>query len=245
MRNLAFGRLAAEFLVIVVGVLVALAVDQWRESINDRTAEAEYLDRLLIDLRQDSGMVSGDRAQGAAKAVDLQRVLENLRDPDIVRRQPSLAWPNLSRTFARPNLQTTTFDELTTTGGLILIQNNDLRSRIGEHYTWAEHSFNERLDERRTSLAEHVARIFPRFSGAPGLATPSNLDDQWTAPRDSAFFASPNLDARMNALFSVEFEGVVALELDYALAIEQIDGAVLEATVELMEAIRAEQAIRR
>ena len=245
MRNLAFGRLAAEFFVIVVGVLVALGVDQWRDSVNDRAAEAEYLERLLVDLRQDSITISSDRAQGAAKAVDLERLIENLRDPARVRRQPSLAWPNLSRTFARPNLQTTTFDELTTTGGLVLIENKELRSRIGQHYTWALHSFDERLDERRTSLAALVTRVFPRFPGAPGLALPNNLDDEWTAPRDSAFFASPNLDARMNILFSVEFEGLVGLELDYALAIERIDGAVLEATIELMDAIRAEQAVGR
>jgi hypothetical protein len=46
-------RLVAEFLVIVVGVLVALGVDQWVQDRQDRALEAEYLERLLADVRYD------------------------------------------------------------------------------------------------------------------------------------------------------------------------------------------------
>lgn len=43
-------RLAAEFVVIVVGVLVALGVDAARDAREDRVREAAYLAQLRIDL---------------------------------------------------------------------------------------------------------------------------------------------------------------------------------------------------
>jgi hypothetical protein len=48
-------RLVGEFLVIVIGVLVALAVDDWRDYRNERALEAHLLERLREDLRADAG----------------------------------------------------------------------------------------------------------------------------------------------------------------------------------------------
>jgi hypothetical protein len=245
MRDLPVRRLAAEFVVIVVGVLVALAVDQWRESVSDQAAEAQYMDRLLIDLQRDSLTVSLERAQAGRKASDLARVLQDLTDPEAIRRQPSLAWPNLARTFARPNIRATTFDELTSTGGLTLVRNEALRSQIGEYYRFAPQNFFERLDARRTSLAALVTRVFPTFPGAPDIAASENRNEEWAVRRDSAFFAAPNVDDRMDALLGIEFYGLVNQELEYARSIERIDADVFQVTLELMAAIRAEQEARQ
>ncbi len=43
-------RISAEFLLIVLGVLVALAVDRWSESRADRELEVMYLERLRGDM---------------------------------------------------------------------------------------------------------------------------------------------------------------------------------------------------
>lgn len=46
-------RLAGEFLTIVVGVLVALGVDEWRESRAELRQEAEYYRSIVEDLDRD------------------------------------------------------------------------------------------------------------------------------------------------------------------------------------------------
>ena len=46
-------RLAAEFTVIVLGVLVALAADRWRESQVSDELRVVYLENLLLDLAND------------------------------------------------------------------------------------------------------------------------------------------------------------------------------------------------
>ena len=48
------GRFVAEFSVVVLGVIVALGVDEWRRTLSDRAEESLYYERLL-QLRQPPG----------------------------------------------------------------------------------------------------------------------------------------------------------------------------------------------
>ena len=54
-----WARMIGEFTIIVVGVLVALALDQWASSRADRVTEAEYLTALVADLEADEEFLSG------------------------------------------------------------------------------------------------------------------------------------------------------------------------------------------
>jgi hypothetical protein len=47
-------RIVVELMVIVVGVLIALAADRWNEARSDRAEEAAYLDRFLEEIQEDS-----------------------------------------------------------------------------------------------------------------------------------------------------------------------------------------------
>ena len=46
-------RAIGEFVIIVMGVLAALAVDEWRGEYNDRKTEVDYVNRLRVDLERD------------------------------------------------------------------------------------------------------------------------------------------------------------------------------------------------
>ena len=48
-------RWAGEFVVIVLGILAALAVDSWSKDREDRQLEREYLSRIKDDLQWDLG----------------------------------------------------------------------------------------------------------------------------------------------------------------------------------------------
>ena len=53
-RAIAVRRVIVEFLIIVTGVLAALAVDQWRDSRVDLEQERRLLQSFVLDLRTDS-----------------------------------------------------------------------------------------------------------------------------------------------------------------------------------------------
>ena len=70
-RSLPWGRLAAEFVVIIVGVLTALWVDELRQARADHSVELAYIEGLTTDLRADlaeidSATVWSDRFEAAA-----------------------------------------------------------------------------------------------------------------------------------------------------------------------------------
>jgi len=63
------GRLAAEFLVIVIGVLLALGVDRWVAGMDERDQELAYLTGLRADFARNRALaengthVAGDMAE--------------------------------------------------------------------------------------------------------------------------------------------------------------------------------------
>ena len=71
---------ATEFVVIVVGVLAALAVDQWRSERNDRKTEVEYITRLRIDVEADIENFYRFERILDAKARFLQSLLDDTID---------------------------------------------------------------------------------------------------------------------------------------------------------------------
>lgn len=236
MRNLPVGRLAAEFVVIVTGVLLALAVDEWRESVGERAAEAQYVSRLIDDLTTDSvGSVVLIEA-GMAKAAALDTVLRALSDTAEIRRSPSSAWPNMRFAYTRPPPQTTTFDELRNTGGLSLIRSDELRFEIGNTYRLLGHHY-ARLDDRRSGVPFTVAELFP--SSSWGFGTDPDMTRQ---ELDSTFYSSPHAEARLRKLLSQEYRGLLNQERIYGRSMEAIAGQMFDYTVALLGALRAYQA---
>jgi len=233
MRSIHLGRLAAEFIVIVVGVLAALGVDEWRDNHTARVAEVRFVDGLILDLMRDSSNMAVQMQRGTDKAAALTKVIGRLADRDAVRRNPNMVWPDLGLTYARPDLQTTTFDEMEGTGGLGQIRDGQLRFEIGYHYTDALHQFG-RLDQRRTTLAWVAADLFPFV--AWGGTTNTDLT---AAAFDSLFFAAPNSEQRLQRMLGPEYQGLLNQERIYANSIEDISGYILDATLELLSSLRA------
>lgn len=134
-------RLLGEFVVIVVGVLVALAVDEWRSTRSDRALEQQYLERLEGDLTRTRSALDTARLQFAGAAHNADFVEPFLwgrtglpGDTSTVvaalyRASRSLA-PDLANTLPR-----TTILELQNTGRIGLIRSVPIRTAVQEYYT--------------------------------------------------------------------------------------------------------------
>ena len=77
-------RALAEFLVIVTGVLVALAVDDWRESRQERETERHLLAVLAEDLRLDSIAYDSHIRMARIRIASAVRLLEDLGESEEV-----------------------------------------------------------------------------------------------------------------------------------------------------------------
>jgi hypothetical protein len=123
-----------EIVLVVIGILIALQINNWNEDKKDRKLERQYLIGLTNDLQIDS------------VALDILISFSN----DQVRRKKKLhryfdgeSFTNdsLAHFFAPQwgmavgfNPNTTTLDEMKNTGGIALIQEQDIRKNIIQVY---------------------------------------------------------------------------------------------------------------
>jgi hypothetical protein len=136
-----FAFLGAEFVLIVAGVLVALALDQWRGRLSDRALEVAYAERLRNDLITDTVTFLQFSQVLDTKRDVLRELLRNSSDSEW-EADPARHLARLSRStfLGLPPITPATFDELRSTGRLNLLGDMELRAELASYY-----SFYDRL----------------------------------------------------------------------------------------------------
>lgn len=170
-------RALVEFTVIVVGVLVALAVDQWAEDRSERELERSYLARLVEDLERDRANYDAWLTMLEEKEESLERVARFLRsapasasDAEAVLRDiangTNFAW-NVAPLAGRA-----TFDDLRGTGNLGLLESGAVRHNLVRYYYSVE-AAERRIDARSTDYPGISYALFrrPEAAAGPGAAT--------------------------------------------------------------------------
>lgn len=208
------GRLAAEMVVIVLGVLVALGVDQWNDGRKERVLEANYLEALSRDVRGDSvayvqiflpALAVADSALRAIAPVVRGAPLEG----DTV---AFLEAVSLGGRLGSPTLLTlarrTTFDELIATGKLGIIRSAPLRAALVDYYEQARIG-SERLQARIPDYPMAVHAYYPAE-----LRQEKTVDDvrAFGLRRAVEGFRSPEFEAVMNQEFNFVFMAQPSME---------------------------------
>lgn len=131
-------RAAVEFVTIVVGVLVALAVDQMAQNRADRSLETEYLRALAEDLRADSStydsLMLPHLVTAAASLDEVGGVIRDAGASPVDTASVLQALVLGSAYVTQFETRRSTFDELLATGRLQLVRSADVRSRVLRYY---------------------------------------------------------------------------------------------------------------
>jgi len=180
-------RVIGEFVVIVLGVLVALAADRWAQGLDDARAGAEYLLRLEEDLVTDSTALAEASEASRAAAVAMQALwaLEAARstlDTDSLR---ALAFGGLTP-GDEPSAAAATFEELKASGHLQLISQPALRREVLGYYQVASEYRTRLLTARGRGREPYAEAMWDTGSLIPG----ERPGDAWVA----RFLATPDLD---------------------------------------------------
>ena len=130
----------AELMIIVIGVLIALAVDEWRDNIELEKQRLHILSSLLVDLEEDRNDYADFNSTSrlrwqAAQFLLSQSAAEGLQ---------STGWTGspgeaVFRLAYSSRVQTTRsgFMEMISAGGRMAVNDNDLRSQILRYYSLA------------------------------------------------------------------------------------------------------------
>jgi len=163
------GFFVAELILVIAGVLIALAVDGWISDSRDRQTEAVYLELLARD-------IEGIRHQAELQIEFEQEKIDvaakayaALTTPDPRARQAEigslLAMLVSRRTLS---LSSATYDQMVSSGHLQLIRDHELRNRIVRFFVTMER--NERIMQNNNrDLIDHVFIPFVMRAGISAL----------------------------------------------------------------------------
>lgn len=174
------GRVLAEFAVIVLGVLVALGVDDWQSRRAGMIRESYILASLGEDLRADIADFEAARANAQMRAAAARYILVEMGGPmpadaaivPIGPSRPSPFAPDslaptprdltdaVQRVAAVANFDFTagTYEEVLSTGELALIRSDSLRRAISRYYSFAADRLE--ADQRiRESLFQYLEAL--------------------------------------------------------------------------------------
>jgi len=144
----------AEILIIVIGIMMALAVDRWAEDRRDATIARSYIERLKSDVEID--LQAYEKTVDWAQAIDKSAlyVLAVYRGRNPPPEEYDLFAYHLYRAswgvMGQPT--STTYDDLISTGNLGLLDVN-MRNAITEYY-----GLKVQYIEERVRLLEDISR---------------------------------------------------------------------------------------
>ncbi len=152
-----------ELLIVVIGVLIALAIDQWNDDRLERVEEVDAVARILANIQMDLQDFDFRLKAVGAKEESLLRVKTNLaggvpNDPAAFLRDiiggADFGW---NQGLARRS----TYDNLLESGKLGIIADSSMRSQISDYYRYYQDSHN-RIDERETDYPGLSYQLVPR-----------------------------------------------------------------------------------
>ena len=129
------GRLAAEFLVIVIGVLLALGVDRWIAGMDERDQELAYLTGLRADfarncaLAENGTQVAGDMAELALVLLESLEGRAPSAEPALVLLAAEVTGWAYYASYVEG-----VWNDLQSTGSTLLLRDAALRREVSDFY---------------------------------------------------------------------------------------------------------------
>jgi hypothetical protein len=127
-----------EIVLVVIGILIALQINNWNEEQKDDNKEITYLENLKEDIKSDS--IFYERTwftNGPRKIAGLQKAKEYYKNKvitdDTIPFLNDVSYGGIYGIGAF-NSNDKTFQELVSTGNISLISDADIRKRIGDYY---------------------------------------------------------------------------------------------------------------
>lgn len=152
-----------EILIVIVGVFIGLQVSNWNDTRKENERGREYLQRLQAELLQDAGMLTNISNFWTAVAANGEIAMTYAEDGVLhdgsawqtllAYYQASQVWP-----YRKPDV---TFQEIRSTGSLLLIRDAALREKIARHYSAGAGSQVTEVLGLIPRYREHVRGLVP------------------------------------------------------------------------------------
>lgn len=160
-----------EIIIVFIGISISLWIDDWNQNRKDRLAEKEYLKSLYFDISMDVQDLSNRHFDAIETYENIQKILYFLNYPDSVEVDREYFQQVMGRSQLLQNFAPTdyTFQEMTSTGKLSLIKDDELRKKLTMYYSIVRRMNEDKASNNTTTRQLlfngvldhfHVARLF-------------------------------------------------------------------------------------
>lgn len=137
-----------EIILVVIGILIALSINNWNETRKSRHLESQYVKRLLEDLKEDEAIIQAVLNYQQEVNFHAKKAIRIFENTDQNNFDPVENLINLYQAsqIQESNPATSTYKELIASGQINLIEDDDLKTAIIRYYelNWTEtHWFSE------------------------------------------------------------------------------------------------------
>ena len=172
------GRVTAEIGVIVLGVLIALGADEWRQNEIAKTTEFRYRERILADLLDGESRLNSTISRLESVSADLDFLISmefsSSSDDEIVGRFTNAsAYGGSSQRYDHDD----TYEELISSGNLSIIESAEIRENLSAYYAF----INGELKKGFDGIPRTLLHDFGRLTGY----LPADTDFGETLPPES------------------------------------------------------------
>ena len=165
-----------EVLVVVIGLLVAFQLDDWRQDWAERRQERDYVGRLISDVQTDVPDIEGAIALGQMRLELVDFLVRVSTEPEAASAMPVLFMGAISQaayTYT-PQLTSHTFENLRATGDLRIIRDESLKDALFAYYGF---DASERQFRPLQFATEH--RHFELAAGILSLEQVRYIQEHW------------------------------------------------------------------
>ena len=127
-----------EIVLMVIGILIALQINNWNEQRKERLQEKKYLERFEVELNTDLENILNSININKSRIKRTEFLLRTIENPQLAEDSSSYFIKSIQHagyTF-KPIISDNAFEELKSSGNLSLISNETLRIALQKYYSW-------------------------------------------------------------------------------------------------------------
>ncbi|MFN1835400.1 DUF6090 family protein [Balneola sp. MJW-20] len=155
-----------EILLVVIGILIALQVNNWNEGRKDRIMERRFLSEMMLDLQSDSLTLAEFKEDSDEQVRTKEQLRKYYQGTPFQVDSLIIFFEDQWKQRYNFNPITTTLDEMKSTGKLSVIRNEELRRNILETYNYYV-VFQSRAQSIYSEQQEKSTELY--YAEIPGL----------------------------------------------------------------------------
>ncbi len=214
-----------EILLVVIGILIALSINNWNQSRIDKRSESKYLNDIKKEIQNNSSVLDYYIKNRLPYKIEGLLAAKKYSEENIEIKDTIAFLNNVSKGGMITNglgiLSRNTFNELLSTGNFQLVSKDSIKIKVKKYY-WGLDADEINVETYKSDITKFTTGLRPYNSSNPNYISKYDSKEMMIAFR------------------SVEFRKIVDRELSYAYSLEnKIDG-LIEEGLEIIELIDTE-----